>query len=40
MDLYVIRHAIAEEGREDLPDAERALTRKGRRRFRAVVRGL
>ena len=40
MDLYVIRHAIAEEAREDLPDTERELTRKGRRRFREVVRGL
>lgn len=40
MDLYVIRHAIAEAAREDQPDAERALTKKGRRRFREVVRGL
>jgi phosphohistidine phosphatase len=40
MDLYVIRHAIAQEASEDLPDTERELTRKGRRRFRAIVRGL
>jgi phosphohistidine phosphatase len=40
MDLYVIRHAIAQEARDDLPDTERELTRKGRRRFRDVVRGL
>ena len=36
----MIRHAIAEERRDDLPDAARALTRKGRRRFRAIVDGL
>lgn len=29
MDLIVWRHAEAEEQREDLPDLERALTRKG-----------
>jgi phosphohistidine phosphatase len=40
MDLYVIRHAIAEDAHDDLPDTERALTKKGRRRFRDVVRGL
>ena len=40
MDLYLIRHAIAEEPREGLPDPDRELTRKGRRRFREVVRGL
>ena len=40
MDLLIIRHAIAEERSEDLPDAARALTRKGRRRFRKIVDGL
>jgi phosphohistidine phosphatase len=40
MDLFLIRHAIAEERREGLPDAERALTKKGRDRFSAVVETL
>lgn len=40
MDLYVIRHAIAEERRAGLPDADRALTEKGRSRFSAVVESL
>ena len=40
MDLYVIRHAIAEERREGLDDAERALTDEGRERFSLGVRGL
>jgi phosphohistidine phosphatase len=33
MNLYIIRHAIAEERRADLPDSERTLTEKGRSRF-------
>jgi phosphohistidine phosphatase len=40
MDLYVIRHAVAEPRREDLPDADRALTDKGRSRFTRGVRGM
>jgi phosphohistidine phosphatase len=40
MDLFLIRHAIAEERRAGLPDAERALTDKGRERFEAVVQSL
>jgi phosphohistidine phosphatase len=40
MDLFLIRHAIAEERRVGLPDAERALTDKGRARFEAVVQSL
>jgi phosphohistidine phosphatase len=40
MDLFLIRHAIAEERREGLPDAERALTKKGRARFELMVRDL
>jgi phosphohistidine phosphatase len=40
MDLFLIRHAIAEERRVGLPDAERALTDRGRARFEAVVQGL
>lgn len=40
MDLFLIRHAIAEERRVGLPDAERALTDRGRARFEAVVQSL
>jgi len=40
MDLFLIRHAIAEERSADLPDVERALTEKGRSRFKLVVRSL
>ena len=40
MDLYVVRHAIAEERRADLPDPERALTKRGRARFERSVVGL
>lgn len=40
MNLYLIRHAIAELRREGLPDAERQLTDKGRARFFKVVEGL
>ena len=40
MDLFLIRHAIAEERRAGLPDTERALTEKGRARFNAVVQSL
>lgn len=40
MDLFVIRHAIAEERREGRVDAERALTDKGKARFGRAVLGL
>ena len=40
MDLFLIRHAIAEERRADLPDPNRELTDRGRERFEAVVRSL
>ncbi len=40
MDLFLIRHAIAEERRADLHDADRELTDKGRARFEAVVKSL
>jgi len=40
MDLFLIRHAIAEESRAGLPDAQRALTKKGRARFEAMVQRL
>ena len=40
MDLFLIRHAIAEERREGLLDADRALTDRGCVRFAAVVESL
>jgi phosphohistidine phosphatase len=40
MDLYLIRHAVAELRRADLPDHDRALTPTGRERFERVVDGL
>jgi phosphohistidine phosphatase len=40
MQLYLIRHAIAEEPRRDLPDEARALTPEGRERFQLEVRGM
>lgn len=40
MELLLIRHAPAEDPAPDRPDAARALTRRGRRRFRAAVAGL
>lgn len=40
MELLLVRHAIAEDPSADRPDALRALTGRGRRRFRAVVAGL
>jgi phosphohistidine phosphatase len=40
MDLFLVRHAIAEDGSPDGSDATRALTRRGRKRFSRSVRGL
>lgn len=40
MRLFVIRHAIAEDRAPGLPDADRALTKKGKKRFARVARGL
>ena len=40
MHLYVIRHAIAVEREAGLPDSERPLSSRGRRRFEGIVRGL
>ncbi|TAH38089.1 MAG: phosphohistidine phosphatase [Planctomycetota bacterium] len=40
MELFLIRHAAAEDASPEQPDADRALTRKGRKRFKAAVRGL
>lgn len=40
MDLYVVRHAIAEDATPGQADADRALTRDGRERFEGAVRGM
>jgi phosphohistidine phosphatase len=40
MHLLVVRHAIAEDRRADLDDAERELTREGVRKLKGVVQGL
>ncbi|MEZ6016807.1 MAG: histidine phosphatase family protein [Planctomycetota bacterium] len=40
MDLLLVRHAIAEEQRPELDDAERALTEDGQGRFALAVAGL
>jgi phosphohistidine phosphatase len=40
MDLYVIRHAIAEDAAPDQVDASRELTEDGVSKLRKVVRGL
>ena len=40
MDVFLIRHAIAEDRRAGLLDADRQLTDKGKARFEAVVQSL
>jgi phosphohistidine phosphatase len=40
MDLYIVRHGIAEDLSSDGSDASRALTARGRRRLEKSVRGL
>ncbi|MEM7437586.1 MAG: phosphohistidine phosphatase SixA [Myxococcota bacterium] len=40
MDVFLIRHAIAEERRAGLPDHERVLTDVGRQRFNQMVADL
>ncbi|MBV8809318.1 MAG: phosphohistidine phosphatase SixA [Acidobacteriaceae bacterium] len=37
MQLYLLRHGIAEEGRAGLNDADRSLTADGRRKLRQVL---
>jgi phosphohistidine phosphatase len=37
MEIYILRHGIAEEARAGMPDAERALTDNGREKLRAVL---
>jgi phosphohistidine phosphatase len=38
MDVYLLRHGIAENGRPGMPDAERELTAEGRKKLREVMR--
>ena len=38
MDIYILRHGIAEDGHAGQPDSERALTPEGRKKLRAVLR--
>lgn len=38
MELYLVRHAIAADGGEQIPDSSRALTDKGRRRFQKAAK--
>ena len=37
MEIYILRHGIAEEGKAGAPDADRALTDTGREKLRAVL---
>ena len=38
MDIYLLRHGIAEDGRAGEPDSERALTAEGKKKLRGVLR--
>ena len=38
MEIYLLRHAIAEAGRPGLKDADRALTEQGRDKLRRVLK--
>lgn len=38
MQVYLLRHGIAEEGRVGLSDADRSLTQEGRQKLREVLR--
>ena len=40
LQLYIVRHAAAEDPSPGVPDAHRALTEKGRERFRKTARKL
>lgn len=40
MEILVLRHGIAEEARPGQADAERALTREGKQKLRALLRRL
>jgi phosphohistidine phosphatase len=38
MEIYILRHGIAEEGQAGQPDPERALTPEGKKKLRNVLR--
>jgi phosphohistidine phosphatase len=38
MDIYLLRHGIAEDGHAGQPDSERALTPEGKKKLRGVLR--
>ena len=38
MEIYILRHGIAEDAPAGQPDAERALTSDGRKKLRSVLR--
>lgn len=38
MELYILRHGIAEDGHPGQPDSERALTPEGKKKLRAILR--
>jgi phosphohistidine phosphatase len=38
MEIYILRHGVAEDGQPGQPDAERALTPDGRKKLRNVLR--
>lgn len=40
MNLYIIRHALAEEEDSSGDDSQRALTEKGRKKMRQIAKGL
>lgn len=40
MDLFILRHAVAQERRPGLSDSRRALTPAGRKRWSRAVKGL
>ena len=38
MQIYLLRHGIAEDGKPGRPDSERALTEEGREKLRRVLK--
>jgi len=38
MELYILRHGIAEDGEAGQPDSDRALTAEGKKRLRPLLR--
>ncbi|HTW66595.1 MAG TPA: phosphohistidine phosphatase SixA [Bryobacteraceae bacterium] len=38
MEIYILRHGIAEDGQAGQPDSDRALTADGRKKLRTVLR--